>query len=186
MSNTYKMNHKGELELMEEMKCRDCVGMACNDCVDMSHYHAKLIVADKTSEDKFKAEESNTYYYIDEIIKYYRENPKSEVKFTYEGETILQNDGHIMVVDSNNLNVLKPVQLYSCSLDTRWIMIGEEIKTKEAEKRISIQCSEKDMEQLLKIFEYNCPFIPNFPSNCGEDSRCSECIEKHINFGITD
>lgn len=51
-------------------------------------------------------------------------------------------------------------------------------------KRIIIKCSHEDSKEILEILENNCPFSSNYPEYCGEDARCSECIDRHVEFEI--
>lgn len=51
-------------------------------------------------------------------------------------------------------------------------------------KRIIIKCSHEDSKELLEILENNCPFGASYPDNCGDDERCSECINQHVEFEI--
>ena len=51
-------------------------------------------------------------------------------------------------------------------------------------KRIIIKCSHEDSKEILEILENNCPFSSDYPEYCGEDARCSECIDRHVEFDI--
>lgn len=50
--------------------------------------------------------------------------------------------------------------------------------------RITITCSEKDKESILRCFECSCPFNPS-TEKCGDDTSCNECIQKNVGFEIT-
>lgn len=52
--------------------------------------------------------------------------------------------------------------------------------------RITIECSETDQKELREILSSRCPFISNYPSKCGEDARCDECIEDNVDFIIVE
>lgn len=49
--------------------------------------------------------------------------------------------------------------------------------------RIKIECSERDKIKLIGIFAYQCPF-GSYTEQCGEDTLCSECAKKNIEFVI--
>lgn len=51
--------------------------------------------------------------------------------------------------------------------------------------RIKIECSKKDKLELISLFSRSCPFS-GYIEQCGEDTRCSECIKNNVDFVIRD